>query len=253
MIWLWRLPIIVLLTVLTLTGGLAWLIAILFASRRKLGTFLLVFLVAYTALWGAVRFAAPQFDRVAIPCIDNGPTRARALSPLYCVMNRTYVSTDLAVLTDALATHMHDQFPGSRVRVLDGGFPVPNLPLLPHLSHSTGDQLDLAFWYDGGKWRSPIGYWAFEDPRPEDPALCDDTDGLSLRWNMTALQALMRDLPLDEARTAEAIRWLDANLPDTGKLFLEPHLTDRLGVTGDKIRFQGCRAARHDDHIHIQL
>ena len=253
MIWLWRLPIIVLLTVLTLTGGFAWLIAILLASRRSIGTFAIVFLIAYTALWGAARFAAAEFDRVAIPCIDNGPTRARALSPFYCAMNRTYVSTELATLTDALATHMHERFPGSRVRVLDGGFPVFNIPLLPHLSHNNGNQLDLAFWYEGGNWRSFIGYWAFEEPRPEDPQLCDESDGVPLRWNMTALQPLMRDLPLDAARTAEAVSWLAANLPETGKLFIEPHLADRLDVTGDKIRFQGCNAARHDDHIHIQL
>ncbi|MEM8801684.1 MAG: hypothetical protein AAGF55_04035 [Pseudomonadota bacterium] len=253
MIWLWRLPVIALLTVLTLTGGIAWLIAIVFASRRTIGTFLIVFAVAYTALWGAARFAAPQFNRTAIPCIDNGPTRARALNPLFCLMNRTYVSNELADLTDALATHMHDQFPGSRVRVLDGGFPVFNIPLLPHLSHNNGNQLDLDFWYEGGNWRSPIGYWAFEQPRPQDPQLCDETDGFTLRWNMTALQPWMRDLALDEARTAEAVRWLAANLPENGKLFIEPHLADRLAVTGDKIRFQGCNAARHDDHIHIQL
>ena len=70
---------------------------------------------------------------------------------------------------------------------------------------------------------------------------------------MTALQPMIRDLALDETRTAEALRWLAANLPATGKVFIEPHLADRLGATGEKIRFQGCRAARHDDHIHVQL
>lgn len=39
-----------------------------------------------------------------------------------------------------------------------------------------------------------------------------------------------------------------------GKLFLEPHLKSRwrLGAY-DKIRFHGCKAVRHDDHLHIQL
>jgi hypothetical protein len=38
-----------------------------------------------------------------------------------------------------------------------------------------------------------------------------------------------------------------------GKILLEPHLRDRLGLTSSKIRFQGCNAARHDDHLHLQL
>lgn len=253
MLWLWRITVITVLTVLTQIGGLAWLIAIATARAQRIRIFLAVFLAVYAAFWGATRLAAPTVNRVAIPCIDNGPTRARALSPLYCVMNRTYVTPEMASFVDRLAVHMHDSFPGSRVRVLDGSFPFFNMPLLPHLSHSDGTAIDLAFWYEGGAWRSPIGYWAFENPRPEDPDLCGASGGLSLRWNMTALQPLMRDLPLDPARTKIALTWLADNLTETGKVFVEPHLADRLGVTGDKIRFQGCQAARHDDHIHIQL
>jgi hypothetical protein len=36
-------------------------------------------------------------------------------------------------------------------------------------------------------------------------------------------------------------------------VFVEPYLAARLGVTAPAIRFQGCRAARHDDHIHFQV
>lgn len=38
-----------------------------------------------------------------------------------------------------------------------------------------------------------------------------------------------------------------------GKLFLEPHLKRVLIPSNEKVRFQGCRAARHDDHLHLQL
>ena len=42
--------------------------------------------------------------------------------------------------------------------------------------------------------------------------------------------------------------------PQIKKIFLEPHLKQRLGLQKEKkIRFHGCRAVRHDDHIHIQL
>lgn len=253
MIWLWRALVFAVLTILTQIGGVAWLAAVAIARNQRLRVFLAVFLVVYVGLWGGTRFAAPSFDRVAIPCIDNGPARARALSPLYCAMNRTYVTPEMAALADALAAHMHERFPGTRTRVLDAGFPFFNVPLLPHLSHDDGNKLDLAFWYEGGNWRSPIGYWAFEEPRSSDPKLCDDAPKVGLRWNMSAFQPFVRDLPLDEARTATALRWLAERLPDGGKVFIEPHLANRLGVTGQAIRFQGCRAARHDDHIHIQL
>ena len=42
--------------------------------------------------------------------------------------------------------------------------------------------------------------------------------------------------------------------PDIDKIFLEPHLKSRLRLSSyGKIRFHGCAAVRHDDHIHIQL
>ncbi|CTQ31502.1 hypothetical protein [Jannaschia rubra] len=62
----------------------------------------------------------------------------------------------------------------------------------------------------------------------------------------------MRDLRLDVPRTRAALDLLAA-VARIGKVFREPHLRDRLGVSDPKLRFQGCRAARHDDHIHLQL
>ena len=41
--------------------------------------------------------------------------------------------------------------------------------------------------------------------------------------------------------------------PRISKLFLEPPMAESLSLKGQKLRFQGCRAARHDDHIHLQL
>lgn len=49
-----------------------------------------------------------------------------------------------------------------------------------------------------------------------------------------------------------ALRILSAE-PRVMKIFVEPHLQRKLGAYDAKIRFQGCRAARHDDHIHFQL
>lgn len=39
----------------------------------------------------------------------------------------------------------------------------------------------------------------------------------------------------------------------TEKIFIEPHLKSRMTLSNKKIRFQGCHAVRHDDHIHYQI
>lgn len=44
-----------------------------------------------------------------------------------------------------------------------------------------------------------------------------------------------------------------AHDPRVQKILLEPHLRDTLAVRFDKVRFQGCFAARHDNHIHFQI
>jgi hypothetical protein len=103
--------------------------------------------------------------------------------------------------------------------------------------------------------RSPIGYWAFEQPGPDDKLPCDDKSVLSLRWDMSALQGRFLERPLETERTRAALRWLVTEGPAFGveRIFVEPHLAARLGVSSPLLGFQGCRAARHDDHIHIQI
>jgi hypothetical protein len=57
---------------------------------------------------------------------------------------------------------------------------------------------------------------------------------------------------LDSTRTKELVN-LFAAQPLIGKIFIEQYLKTRFNLTSDKIRFHGCSAVRHDDHIHIQL
>lgn len=126
-------------------------------------------------------------------------------------------------------------------------------PLLPHLSHDDGEKADLAFFYRGetvylhGAVRSPIGYFAFEDGATN----CTKR-WPTLRWDFEVLQPLWKDHALEPDRTRAVlqIRALDEHV---GSILIEPHLVDTFGASDDKIRFQGCRAARHDDHIDMQL
>lgn len=53
---------ILLATLLTQIGGLAWIIALMF--RRRLFAFFLI----YVGLWSATLVVAPHFGRVPLPC-----------------------------------------------------------------------------------------------------------------------------------------------------------------------------------------
>lgn len=64
--------------------------------------------------------------------------------------------------------------------------------------------------------------------------------------------AALPDWQLDQPRMTTALNWL-ANDPRSWKILIEPHIPQSLNLSHPKIRFQGCRAARHDDHIHLQL
>ena len=67
---------------------------------------------------------------------------------------------------------MDNKFPGTQVLALDANFPfLDGFSMFPHLSHADGRKLDVAFLYESedgqsafGATRSPIGYWAFEQP-----------------------------------------------------------------------------------------
>jgi hypothetical protein len=201
--------------------------------------------------------------RVPLSCFGDGEHAFAAASPVYCALNRNYVDQRLVPLLAELSGEVDRVLPGTRTLYLDANFPFLNgFPLLPHLSHDDGRKLDIAYYYADsagaylpGKLRSPIGYWGFEQPGPNDvPSPCPESL-LSLRWNMSALQGIWPSLQLDADRTRTALRWLvtEGQKFGVGRIFIEPYLAARLGVSSPVIGFQGCRAARHDDHIHIQL
>lgn len=234
------------ITLITQIGGIAWLGALPFKRR------FLAFVLLYTALTIATIWIAPLFGRVALSCMDRGPLQVQ--SWMYCALNRNYVTPELAAVLTDTADAIDRQFPDSVTLVLDANFPfLDGFPLLPHLSHDDGEKADLAFFYrnDGkyiaGATRSPIGFFAFE----EGPTQCPDV-WPTLRWDLDRLQPLWQQYETDIPRNAAILNVL-ASDTRVGKIFIEPHLQSRFGVSHPKIRFQGCRAARHDDHIHFQL
>lgn len=241
-----HLVIILLLTILTQLGGLSWLIALLF--RRRFVTFVAL----YAGLSFAAMAIAPNTGRVALPCWKSGAVEMQ--SWVFCAANRNYMAPKLLAALEDTAQGVDAAHPGAVLQVLDANFPFfDGFPLLPHLSHDDGEKVDLAFFYQsdgmplGTQTRSPVGYFAFEDG----PTTCPQV-WPTLRWDLDWLQPFWPDWALDDARTATVIRLLAADYR-ISRIFVEPHLVDRLGLDDPKIRFQGCRAARHDDHIHLQL
>ncbi|RVU36945.1 hypothetical protein EOI86_14755 [Hwanghaeella grinnelliae] len=237
----------VVLTMLTQLGGFAWLIAL--ACKWRIS----VFIGAYILLSVMATFVAPHFSRVPLSCMSDSPLAVQ--SWFYCVMNRNYVHPDIRAALQDLATEIDNTYPGTKTLVLDANFPfLTGFPLLPHLSHDDGRKVDIAFYYRNaqggylsGRTRSPIGYFAFE----QGPTNCPDRY-LDLRWDLDLLQPVWPDWQIEPKRTRFALQTL-ASDPRIGKIFVEPHLLARLRLDGPKFRFQGCNAARHDDHIHFQL
>lgn len=252
--YLAHLAIIAGLLVLTQVGAFAYVLALGLAHalrRHRTAEIAALVIVIYGALtYVAVPAIAPMFGRERLPC---------ATSPvLGCLLNRTYTRPEVAELIRALDAHMGRSFPSSGVTVLDAGFPFfDGFPLLPHKSHNNGRKVDLAFFYRDAESGvaipsgapSPLGYFRFE--RPSGGGLQPCASSL-LRWDFAWAQPDEPEWTLDEERTRAMILWLKQQ-PHVTKILLEPHLAERLNVGGGKVRFQGCFAARHDDHLHVEV
>jgi hypothetical protein len=109
-----QLSAIILLTLLTQLGGLAWLAAL--ATRHRIATFT----AAYIALSLGTVWVAPLAGRVPLPCFSSGPLQIQ--SPLYCALNRRYVTPELAQVLRDYATSMNEQFAGTTTLVLAANF-----------------------------------------------------------------------------------------------------------------------------------
>jgi hypothetical protein len=136
-------------------------------------------------------------------------------------------------------------------------------PLFPHLSHNDGKKLDISFCYiesktgeRTNKGPSFIGYGICEDALPgeKNSTVFCESNGY---WQYGLLRKITpqgnkSNFLFDSTRT-KALVSLFAAQKSISKIFIEPHLKTRLGLTTEKIRFHGCQAVRHDDHLHVQL
>lgn len=222
------------------------------------------FAVIYLLLtFSVVPLIAKQFGRVQLPFA--GAEDLKPLNIFTVLLNRNYVRPALRDVAVRAARDLNQVYPGTTIYYLDASLPFINhFPLIPHLSHNDGKKLDLCFMYTNAATQkpidgapSPIGYGVCEEPLPGEintAAICSEKGF----WQYSFLKKIVsqknkKDYVFDGIRTKQIIDLFAAS-NTIEKIFIEPHLAVRMNLKSyPKIRFHGCHAVRHDDHLHIQI
>ena len=269
----WIIISFIFLTILTQVGGIVYLVSIFIINEKinrrfdisagrsllKFAAFLLTYFITSFLI---VPVIAKPFGRVALPVTHTG--NLRPLNFLTCILNRHYVNTELLQSAEHVADLMNGAFPGTVTNYLDANFPFINgFPLAPHLSHNDGKKLDIAFCYIDNRTGarsnevpSVIGYGISEGPRAGEVNTASECASKG-NWQYSFMKKIIpqgnkKNYLFDSLRTKTMVDFFGAE-PAIGKIFIEPHLKMRLNLTSDKVRFHGCQAVRHDDHLHVQL
>jgi len=255
--------VIILLTLITQVGGIIYLLVLLLLRRpmqhrriKRIGTFILLYALATFLI---IPYTAPFFGREKI--IDSENVIAHSF--IYKLANRNYVKPQLNTTLQEVGQSFGGQNKGIKLVYLDANFPfIDGFPLLPHLSHNDGKKVDVSFIYEDSQGKivnlkpSVSGYGVFEAP------LSNEYDQINAcknqgYWQYDYSQYLTfgtfnAELKFSKNGTKSLMNAIISQ-PNIKKIFIEPHLKSRLGLKQGKIRFHGCQAVRHDDHIHFQL
>lgn len=255
--------LLVFLTLSTQVGGVVLLLS--FALSRIIKPRFrfkpaLLFLALYAlTTYVIVPPVAKAFGRV--PVFENDAMEVHWWATK--AMNRHYVTPGMNELLMLVHKELRDpRAAGPKIEYLDACFPfIDGFPLLPHLSHNDGRQLDIQLvWEDslgriipGGKSRS--GYGVFAEPVAGEfnqPGACIEQG----HWHYDFTKHLTfgnrnADLVFSEDGSKKVIEGFLTSR-QTSRIFLEPHLKTRLELRDGRIRFHGCHSVRHDDHIHVE-
>lgn len=266
--WILRISLFVFLTVVTQIGGLVYVLILILRNRirflrgnrfKQFIGFVFVYLTCTLLLVPAI---APIFGRKALPINPNGNLVPH--NYFIVLANRHYVTPDLYHLIETAASNFNRYARVDmdyKINYLDANFPFINgFPLIPHLSHNDGKKLDLSFRYDNkadhtytNQTNSVFGYGVFAEPRPDEENITKSCKEGHWQYDVTKYIGIKQNdhLEFSESETKRFIELLIEE--NTSKIFIEPNLKSRLNLTSDKVRFHGCHAVRHDDHIHIQI
>ncbi|MDH5399603.1 MAG: hypothetical protein OEX02_15745 [Cyclobacteriaceae bacterium] len=209
-----------------------------------------------------IPYIAAPLGRVPLPVWEGQHLKPANMA--FCLLNRHYVRPQLKSATLRAAEEMANMYPGTVTNYLDAGFPfIDGFPLLPHLSHSDGKKLDLSFQYNDAKTGEPtrevpsfIGYGICEGPKEGEINMAEQCSNKGY-WQYGLMEKAVSQenkhrFTFHAGRTKVLVQYF-IRQDVIGKVFIEPHLKSRLGLSSNKIRFHGCQAVRHDDHIHVQM
>jgi len=253
--------VFILLTILTQTGGIVLIISEIISHNVKWNNKLkstYFFIIAY--LFGTFiinPFIVPFFGREPIKNSD----KIQSGSFITVLFNRNYVRPEFNILLSNVEQNL--EHTDIIINYLDANFPfIDGFPLLPHLSHNDGKKLDISLIYEskdgviGDKLKSNSGYGVFVEPMGNEvnqTINCIEKGYFQYDYpKYLTFGTKNSELKFSEKGTKKLI---DSFLKEDklGKLFIEPHLKTRLQINDSRVRFHGCKAVRHDDHIHLQL
>ena len=246
-------------TLLTQIGGLLYVTSLLGFRQNKLkrwSSFIGLYLCSTFLI---VPYIAPIFGREMVDT-SNG-IKVHSFFTRLC--NRNYVVPQMNLVLLNTLSSISKKHPNVEIHCLDANFPFLNgFPLLPHLSHNDGKKLDISLFYlnkDGKPTNnkpSRSGYGVFEGPRNKELnqiKVCKDNGYWQYDFpKYLTFGTIYTNLKFSEVHTRDVLQSI-LREPSISKVFIEPHLRTRLKVQHHKLRYHGCRAVRHDDHIHLQI
>ncbi|MDE5421613.1 hypothetical protein L3073_05300 [Ancylomarina sp. DW003] len=263
MTYILRILLFVTLTILTQIGGVIYLLSLLLAKRiqyrfklKKAITFVVLYTITTLLIIPSI---APIFGRIKIQNTESiKPTNYWTV-----ILNRNYVVPELNEFLKLVADDLQTSESSVELRYLDANFPfIDKFPLLPHLSHNDGKKIDFSFVYESKNGeitnlkKSRSGYGIFAEPRPSEfnqAEYCLEKGYFQYDYpKYLSLGEINDSLIFSEKGTKQLVISI-LKQKNLGKLFIEPHLKNRMKLTDKRIRFHGCGSVRHDDHIHMQL
>jgi len=257
-----HLIIIVFLTVFTQIGGIIYLMTILIIKSKsenkrlkRVITFSIIYLLTTFLI---IPHLAELFGREKVKETEL----IKANTFFTKLLNRNYVKPELNKTLQKISIDFEKKHNGIQLVYLDANFPfIDKFPLLPHLSHNDGKKIDLSFVYqENGKITnkkpSISGYGAYENPKKNEVKqfeICREQGYWQYDFpKYLTFGKINREIEFSENASKDLINSI-LRQSEIGKIFIEPHLKNRMNLSNSKIRFHGCRAVRQDDHIHIQL
>lgn len=258
-----RVVIFLLLTTLTQVGGVVYVVSFFcvknVSKNRQLKqgcAFVIMYLILTLLI---IPFLAPIFGREKVKDTVN----IESHSFFYKLTNRNYVSPQLNLALVKISKDLEKEHKNIKLIYLDANFPFINgFPLFPHLSHNDGEKIDVSLIYKDekglitNKKPSVSGYGVYVKStgyETNQPLICKKRGAWQYSFSQyLTFGRISKGISFSKEATITLMNSI-VSQQDVSKVFIEPHLKQRMKLMSPKVRFHGCQAVRHDDHIHFQI